>query len=175
MPYSVIKCLISGDRTLGCVNALSSSFGAEVIVDGLAGLADGKSVRTLFAEPYFADGPFAQAVAAAVASGVSYIAAAGDFADRHYEADFEPFLVPTPTRTIEFHDFGLTAGGASDATMDLQLAGSGTLEVSLQWNDLFGASRNNYDLILANDHEFILKTGLSGEKREAWASPEASV
>ena len=25
------------------------------------------------------------------------------------------------------------------------------------------------------DHEFILKTGLSGEKREAWASPEASV
>ena len=24
-------------------------------------------------------------------------------------------------------------------------------------------------------HEFILKTGLSGEKREAWASPEASV
>ena len=25
------------------------------------------------------------------------------------------------------------------------------------------------------EHEFILKTGLSGEKREAWASPEASV
>ena len=25
------------------------------------------------------------------------------------------------------------------------------------------------------NHEFILKTGLSGEKREAWASPEASV
>ena len=140
---------------MSCVNTLSSTFGAEVIVDGLAGLADGKSVGTLFAEPYFADGPFAQAVAAAVASGVSYIAAAGDFADKHYEADFEPFLVPTLTRTIEFHDFGVTAGGASDATMDLQLAGSGTLEAFLQWNDDFGASRNNYDLILANETETL--------------------
>ena len=29
--------------------------------------------------------------------------------------------------------------------------------------------------VLVIEHEFILKTGLSGEKREAWASPEASV
>ena len=73
-------------------------------------------------------------------------------------------------------------------------AGLGSLQVDVEWLDMLdyrvrykagggGFSRHEGEALntfIADTtrpfvHEFILKTGLSGEKREAWASPEASV
>jgi hypothetical protein len=102
---------------------------ANVIVDDLG----------FFAEPYFQDGPVAAAVREAVHAGVSYHSSAGNEARQHLEQDF----LATPTSTL--HDF---AGGAGDNTNSVVVPPGGTLTCILQWNDPFGASANDYDLIL---------------------------
>ncbi len=103
--------------------------GANVIVDDLG----------FFGEPYFQDGPVADAVRAAVQAGVSYHSSAGNEAQQHLEQDF----VATPGSTL--HDF---AGGAGDDTDSVVVPAGGTLTCILQWNDPFGASANDYDLLL---------------------------
>src|SRR5262249_59182216 len=69
--------------------------GANVIVDDLG----------FFGEPYFEDGPVAEAVGAAVAAGVSYHSSAGNEAQQHLEEDFFPSAGPND----RVHDFA--AGG----------------------------------------------------------------
>src|SRR5262249_13751991 len=61
---------------IDAVNCLVAA-GADVIVDDLG----------FFGEPYFEDGPIAQAVRGAVNAGVSYHSSAGNEAEEHYEAD----------------------------------------------------------------------------------------
>jgi subtilisin family serine protease len=107
--------------------------GADVIVDDLG----------FFGEPYFQDGPVAAAVRAAVQAGVSYHSSAGNEARQHLEQDF----VATPNSTL--HDF---AGGAGDNTNAVVVPAGGTLTCVLQWNDPFGASANDYDLILLDQN-----------------------
>jgi subtilisin family serine protease len=107
--------------------------GADVIVDDLG----------FFGEPYFQDGPVAAAVRAAVQAGVSYHSSAGNEAEEHLEQDF----VATPNSTL--HDF---AGGAGDNTNTVVVPAGGTLTCILQWNDPFGGSGNDYDLILLDQN-----------------------
>ena len=97
--------------------------GATVIVDDLG----------FFDEPFFQDGPVAQAVAAAVAAGVSFHSAAGNDADEHYAATF---------RGNDLHDFS----GTGDTFDDIIVGPGETLDCVLQWDDPFGASANDYDL-----------------------------
>ena len=97
--------------------------GADVIVDDLG----------FYFEPYFEDGIVAQAAADAVAGGAVFVSAAGNSAERHYEADFVD-------SGDGFHAFD----ASSDIAMRLRT--SGTAFIVLQWDDRFGSSGNDYDL-----------------------------
>ena len=95
-----------------------------------------------FDEPFFQDGPVAQAVAAAVAAGVSFHSAAGNDADEHYAATF---------RGNDLHDFS----GTGDTFDDIIVGPGDTLDCVLQWNDPFGASANDYDLEFYDMSSFL--------------------
>jgi subtilisin family serine protease len=105
--------------------------GANVIVDDLG----------FFGEPYFEDGPVAQAVSAAVTAGVSYHSSAGNEAQQHLEEDFFPSAAPND----RVHDF---AAGGGDPFNGVIVPAGGTLTCILQWNDPFGAAADDYDLAI---------------------------
>ena len=121
-----------------CVNDLAGAFGANIIVDDLGFLL----------EPYFEDGPVAQAVRNVLTRAV-YVSAAGNDAQHHYEGGFVGLAIGD----LNVHDFGKAAGGQSDPTMNVLVPSSGTIDVYLQWNDRFGMSANDYDLLLLNEAE----------------------
>src|SRR5262250_1611699 len=128
------KLLFSGPSTsLDMVDAVQclTDAGANVIVDDLG----------FFAEPYFEDGPVADAVSAAVTAGVSYHSSAGNAAQAHVEEDF----FPAPGSNGQVHDW---AAGAGDAFNGVVVPARGTLTCILQWNDPFGAAADDYDLAL---------------------------
>jgi subtilisin family serine protease len=121
----------SGPRTsLEMITAIDclAAAGAKVIVDDLIFLG----------EPFFEDGPIALAAADAVAGGVSYHTAAGNFGDGEYLVeDYRPGV-------SNFHDFD--AGVDQDALNRVVLRPGETLNCFLQWTDPFGTSSNDYDL-----------------------------
>jgi hypothetical protein len=128
------KLLFSGPSTsLDMVDAVQClvDAGANVIVDDLG----------FFGEPYFEDGPVADAVSAAVTAGVSYHSSAGNEAQEHVEQDF----FPAPGSNPNVHDW---AAGAGDAFNGVVVPAQGTLTCILQWNDPFGAAADDYDLAL---------------------------
>jgi hypothetical protein len=132
-----------------CVNDLAdpTKFGADIVVDDLG----------FILEPYFEDGPVAQAVAG-VLSTVIYASSAGNSAQTHYQGDFLGTNVlgfqdsGPPVRPLPEHNFGNAAGGASDPTMDILLL-PGITTIILQWNDAFGEAGNDYDLLILNEAE----------------------
>jgi hypothetical protein len=128
------KLLFSGPSTsLDMVDAVQClvDAGADVIVDDLG----------FFGEPYFEDGPVADAVSAAVTAGVSYHSSAGNEAQEHVEEDF----FPAPGSNGQVHDW---ATGTGDAFNGVVVPARGTLTCILQWNDPFGAAADDYDLVL---------------------------
>src|SRR5262249_8169711 len=128
------KLLFSGPSTsLDMVDAVQclTDAGADVIVDDLG----------FFGEPYFEDGPVADAVSAAVTAGVSYHSSAGNEAQEHVEEDF----FPAPGSNGQIHDW---AAGANDRFNGVIVPARGTLTCILQWNDPFGAAADDYDLAL---------------------------
>src|SRR5262245_21310187 len=127
------RLLFSGPSTsLDMVDAVQClvDAGANVIVDDLG----------FFGEPYFEDGPVADAVSAAVTAGVSYHSSAGNEAQEHVEQDFFP-----TSGNPNVHDW---AAGAGDAFNGVVVPARGTLTCILQWNDPFGAAGDDYDLAL---------------------------
>ncbi len=102
--------------------------GADVIVDDL----------TFFNQPYFEDGPVAQAAREVVDGGTVFVTSAGNDAGGqgyrrwHYEGDFVD-------GGNGFHAFS-----PGDTSISITLTFSAI--IFLQWNDRFGASRNDYDL-----------------------------
>lgn len=135
---------------IGCVDDLRTRFGADVIVDDLG----------FFGEPYFEDGPVAAAVKDAVDAGVVYVSSAGNEALDHYEADFAGVVdhfEDDAGNPLPEHDFGAAAGQASDTTLDVVVPVGGTFSAFLEWNDPFGGSANDYDLmLLGSDEERVL-------------------
>src|SRR5262245_28277961 len=126
------RLLFSGPSTsLDMVDAVQClvAAGADVIVDDLG----------FFGEPYFEDGPVADAVSAAVTAGVSYHSSAGNEAQQHVEQDFSP----APGSNPNVHDWG-----AGDTFNGVVVPAGGTLTCILQWNDPFGAAADDYDLAL---------------------------
>jgi len=95
--------------------------GCKIIVDDM----------TYMTEPFFKDGVIANAVDAAASEGVTYFSAAGNFANRSYEKDFNPIPVPAG---------GLFAGkmahnfGGGDMFQHVRLA-PGDYTIVLQWVD----------------------------------------
>lgn len=120
------------------LDELVNDFGADVIVDDLGFLG----------EPYFADGPIAQAVAA-VTDQVVYVSAAGNHARHHFEADY----IPTFFQGVNVHRFSGAGGSPADGTMNITVKPDSFLLVVLQWNDEYGKSANDYDLILITEDE----------------------
>ncbi|MBI4228533.1 MAG: S8 family serine peptidase, partial [Deltaproteobacteria bacterium] len=117
-----------------------------------------------FLEPYFEDGMVAQEAQDAVTSGVIFVSAAGNDAERHYEDDYVDDVPGEDPGNINLHDFGIAAGGSSDTTMSILVGGTpfaprNFILAVLQWNDPafgdvldgIGGSSNDYDLILLNE------------------------
>jgi hypothetical protein len=121
------------------VNNLVNAFRADVIVDDLG----------FFGESYFADDLIARAVAA-VADTTVFISSAGNQGDAHYEADYRSTLFQG---VDDVHNFGRAAGGAKDPTMNVSIEPGEYLFAVLQWNDPFGGSANDYDLLLFDPGE----------------------
>jgi subtilisin family serine protease len=123
--------LFSGPGTslemVDAINCLNAA-GADVIVDDLV----------FFDQPFFEDGRVAQTAAAAVASGVSYHTAAGNYGDHQYL--FETYR-PGPDG---FHDFD--PNGSGETLNLISIPPGDELSCYLQWADPFGASSNDYDL-----------------------------
>lgn len=120
------------------VNELVNSFGADVVVDDLG----------FFLEPYFSDGIVAQAVAD-VTNQTVYISAAGNYALGHYEANY----LADYSEDADFHNFGQAAGVPTDISMNVLIYPGQFVVPILQWNDQFGLSANDYDLLLVNEAE----------------------
>src|SRR6185436_6333632 len=114
--------------------------GADVIVDDLG----------FFGEPFFEDGPVAEAVRGAVKGGVSYHSSAGNEALVHLEQDF----VARPNTTL--HEFA-----PGDNTETVIVPAQGRLTCILQWNDPFGGSKNDYDLFLLDQDLNVIATSNS--------------
>jgi len=121
-----------------CANALRVGFGADIIVDDIG----------FNSEPYFEDGDVAMAVKSAVDSGVFYTSAAGNDADKHYEANYLDFS--------GFHNFGGRAGAQDDIDVDFRIPPLETLSVWLQWNEPLGGSCSDYDLALFDEFFNVL-------------------
>jgi len=99
-------------------------------------------------EPYFQDGAVAQKAQDAVDSGIIFVSAAGNDAQRHYQAPYVDDGGFDPT--LDLHDFGVAAGGSSDLGMTYEIPGGGIAAFFLEWSDLFGFSSNDYDLIIVD-------------------------
>jgi hypothetical protein len=97
-------------------------------------------------EPKFEDGPIALAARRFTTGGGTYVAAAGNFARLHYYATY------VRGRSGTFANFtylALHAFAANDFGNGLRVPAGGEVLVVLQWNDPFGGSRNDFDLVLA--------------------------
>jgi subtilisin family serine protease len=117
----------SSQAFIESINCLRAA-GVNVLVDDIG----------FYDEPFFEDGPVAQAERAAVQAGVSCHSAAGNDAQDHYAAPFKP------ANGSGLHDFATT--GPSSTFDEIDVAAGKTLDCVLQWNDPFGASSNDYDL-----------------------------
>ncbi len=120
---SATSSLVMAEAILWLANNAFNGEGVDIIVDDL-------NIK----DPFFEDGPVAQAAQDAVDGGVVFVSAAGNDARRHYEADFVD-------AGDGFHAFD----GVSDTSLRVFGASAGAI---LQWNDPFGASGNDYDMYI---------------------------
>jgi hypothetical protein len=128
--------------------------GCNVIVDDV----------TYITEPFLKDGTVATAVNTVTAQGVSYFSAAGNFANRSYEKDFNPVdIAPLGFTGKKAHNFG---GG--DLFQHVKLA-PGNYTIVLQWvDDIYsfgetGGTKNDLDIYLTPNTD---GTGLIGFNRD---------
>ena len=95
------------------------------------------------AEPYFEDGVVAQHLAKLAAQpDLLLISSAGNEGRSHYQGIFRPV---GGSGSTSIHDF---SGGSGDPRLRFKLLPGERLRVVLQWDDRFGASANDYDLVL---------------------------
>ncbi len=97
--------------------------GAKVIVDDIGWLT----------QPFFQDGPIAQAVDDVKAKGVVYFSSAGNNGRLSYESKFEGGK--NPMSTDNAHDFGTAAGQNSDFYQHITIPIGTQARFVLQWSD----------------------------------------
>jgi hypothetical protein len=95
----------------------------DVIVDDI----------TYITEPFLTDGVVAQTIDQAVAQGVTYFSAAGNFGNKSYESVFNGVTNASVIPTGQIHKFG---ANASDIYQTLHLK-PGSYTIVLQWDDEF--------------------------------------
>jgi Ca2+-binding RTX toxin-like protein len=99
--------------------------GADIIVDDIFYLA----------EPFFQDGPIAQAVDTVVADGATYFSSAGNAADESYESNFRSSGTAVIFTGGDAHDFDPGAG--VDLRQRINIPSGATLLMTLQWAQPF--------------------------------------
>lgn len=109
----------------------------DVIVDAL----------DFYDQPYFTDGTgtVAEQVKLAIEEGVTYVSAAGEAVERHYQGMFASTGGDFPLR----HDF--ESGAGVDSFLRVRVPPGAIFDVTLQWSDEWGASANDYNLTIWND------------------------
>jgi hypothetical protein len=117
---------LTSQKMIECINSLSTTFGADIIIDDIS----------FFAEPFFEHGEVAQAVAAVINNGKVYISAAGNSAQNHYQGNY--------TNSGD----GMGSHLISPGNNSFQLP-AGITSVVLQWSNKFGLSADNYNLCLS--------------------------
>jgi hypothetical protein len=118
---------------VGKANAINSlvNSGVHIIADDIYYLD----------QPFFQDGPVAQAVDNAYAAGVAYFASAGNRARQSYESTFRP--------VSNWHDFD--PGTGTDTLQTLAtIPSGGYVYLVLQWDEAWGAAVTDYDIYLYN-------------------------
>jgi len=119
---------------VAAITWLAQTAGVDVIVDDLG----------FYAEPYFEDGPIASAARDAVnTSGRVYCSAAGNDCGYHYQGMYEADGTSGP---YALHDF--KPGAETDNTLNVVVDPDQMIVAFLQWNDCFGSSGNDYDVLL---------------------------
>jgi len=122
----------SSDMVLG-ITELSGA-GCDIIVDDLIYLWD---------EPKFEDGPIAQEARAFFNSGGVYATCAGNYGDRHYMDGY------SRTEGIFGYQYAHDYGGG-DTCNELVVPDGGEVYLVLQWNNQWGQSADDFDIILFN-------------------------
>ena len=93
-------------------------------------------------EPFFEDGIIARHVAYVLAqNNIIYVSSAGNDAQSHYQGRYY-------NQGDGFHDF--SEGSSDFKNVYIEIKPSETIQVVLQWDDKFGSSSNDYDLLLWN-------------------------
>ena len=98
-------------------------------------------------EPFFEDGTIASHLTSVLASNdIVYVSSAGNAGNKHYQGDYY-------NDSYQFHDF---SRGTEPVYKYLyaNIPPNGGVTVVLQWNDEFGSSGNNYDLLLYNMNDW---------------------
>ncbi len=149
-PGSTLLFSSAGDTELAFAANIGklASAGCHLIVDDVY----------FFEEPYFQDGPIAQAVDAAHQGGALYFSAAGNegddgimmpFSDTNAVADPHTTTLPTGA---DYHDWGI--GGATPTYLPITVPNGRSVTIYLQWNEPFArnglgsGSRADLDLFL---------------------------
>lgn len=116
------------------INALRNA-GARIIVDDVGFLG----------EPKFQDGMIAQTVRSFAQAGGVYVGAAGNQTKQHYRATYTR-AGGAPPGWAGLHNY--LAGGV-DVGNSIVLPSGCSLLVFLQWNNPWGAARDDFDLFIA--------------------------
>lgn len=115
--------------------------GCHVICDDLG----------FYGQPYFSDGPVALAAKAAIDAGIVYVSAAGNDRKEHYQGDFNRLGLGGTW----FHDFG-----GEDVAVNISVPPNGSLDASLQWDEVFGSAATDFNLFLLNfEGDMVLASG----------------
>ncbi|MBX7147643.1 S8 family serine peptidase [bacterium] len=149
---------------IDALDYLTNTAVVDIIVDDLG----------FGSEPFFEDGPLAQAVQDSIDAGVIYVTAAGNDARRHIQETFHD------TDADNIHNF--------DDTGKNYIIADGGSQAILQWNDDFNEPTNDLDLIIDaytnadndcfdNDAEFnggtYIGTSTTGEDSNTAAGGQA--
>lgn len=127
--------------------------GANVIVDDV----------TYLDEPFFqAGGAVGDAVAHAVASGVSYFTAAGNEGDTYYQASFRPMQTTLPSLGGHYQAENFGTAAHPQALQALTIAPGSSISLDLQWDQPFAsigtghAAANSLGMVLFDADDQIV-------------------
>ena len=98
-----------------------------------------------FRQPFFQDGDVADHIRKTLREypGLIYVTVSGNFAPLHYQGSWKPGGKTSQNQTL--HDFG-----AGDSAVNITLLPDERLIATLQWDDPWGRSLTDYDLILTD-------------------------
>jgi subtilisin family serine protease len=139
----------TGNTSMEFINSIDflvNTAQVNVIVDDL-GFSD---------EPNFQDGPIALEAENAINKGVVFVSAAGNEADKHYQALYVQAPSDMQSNGSHFMDFGAAIGTASTTLLPILVGPNQEADIVLQWNDPFGGSSNDYDLYLFDNNGNLL-------------------